>query len=263
MRLSKLVFILFVCFYLPVQSFAWGNLGHRIVGQIADSYLTAKTRLAVQKILGTESVAMASTWADFIKSDTSMKYLSAWHYADFPKGLGFSEFNDELRKDTTVDAYTRIKFLVAELKKKNLSLDKKRMYLRLLIHIVGDVHQPLHVSPEGTEGGNNIKLTWMGQNTNLHTLWDSHLIEFQQLSYTEYAAAINHTTTAERRTLQKQPINQWLFDSYVISSRLHDEIKEANPRLSYLYNFQHIQILNDQLLKGGVHLAGLLNSIFG
>lgn len=143
-------------------------------------------------------------------------------------------------------------------------MSKKKMYLRLLIHIVGDIHQPLHVSPEGTEGGNSVKVTWMGQNTNLHSVWDSYLIDFQQLSYTEYTKTINHTTAAQRKKLQKQPMSKWLFESYTISQQILNEVKEPSPKINgYLYNFQHIQTINEQLVKGGVHLAGILNKIFG
>jgi hypothetical protein len=242
---------------------AWGMLGHRIVAQIADSYLNQKARAEIKKILGNESMAMASNWADFIKSDTSYRYLSPWHYADFPGGLSYEQMKEELKKDTTTDAYTKLNFLVRELKKKNLSMDRKKMYLRLLIHIVGDLHQPLHVSPEGTQGGNDVKLTWFGSSSNLHRVWDEQLIGYQELSYTEYATAINHTTAAQRKIWQKQPVSRWLYDSYVIAEKLHEELSAANPKLSYRYNYDHIDTLNDQLLKGGVHLAGLLNQIFG
>ena len=243
----------------------WGQLGHRIVGEIADSYLTAKTKAEIKKILGNESIAMASNWPDFIKSDTSFKYLDTWHYINFEKGLSYDQMKNVLKIDTgkVNDAYAAIVFLTKELKRKNLAMSKKQMYLKLLIHIVGDVHQPLHVSPVGSTGGNDIKLQWFGQNSNLHRVWDSDLIDFQQLSYTEYTNYLNHTTVAERKKLQSEPVSKWIYDSYVIAQDLHNEIKENNPKLSYRYNFDHIQTLNEQLLKGGVHLAGLLNEIFG
>ena len=243
----------------------WGQLGHRIVGEIADSYLTAKTKAEIKKILGNESIAMASNWPDFIKSDTSFKYLDTWHYINFEKDLSYDQMKNVLKKDTgkVNDAYAAIVFLTKELKRKNLAMSKKQMYLKLLIHIVGDVHQPLHVSPVGSTGGNDIKLQWFGQNSNLHRVWDSDLIDFQQLSYTEYTNYLNHTTVAERKKLQSEPVSKWIYDSYVIAQDLHNEIKENNPKLSYRYNFDHIQTLNEQLLKGGIHLAGLLNEIFG
>jgi hypothetical protein len=258
------LFLVAVFFYLPMQAMCWGQLGHRIVGQIAESYLTDQAKAEIKKILGNESVAMASNWADFVKSDTAFKYLDTWHYINFEKGLTYNQLREVLKQDTAGvhDAYSAIVFLSKELKKKSLPLYKKRMYLRLLIHIVGDVHQPLHVSPVGSTGGNDIKLQWFGQNSNLHRVWDSDLIEMQQLSYTEYADYLNHTTASQRKKLQSEPVSKWLYDSYVIASDLHNEINEANPRLSYRYNYDHIALLNEQLLKGGIHLAGLLNNIF-
>ena len=260
---AAIIFFIFIFSSLPQRSMAWGMNGHRIVGEIAESYLSAKARSKIHKILGTESIAMASNWADFIKSDSTFRYLNTWHYIDFPGGLNYGQVQDALKKDIAADAYTKLNFLIRELKKKNLPRDKKVMYLRLLIHIVGDLHQPLHVSPEGTSGGNDIKLTWFGNPSNLHRVWDEQLIANQDLSYTEYVRAINHTTAAQRKAWQKEPVSQWIFDSYTISIQLHDELTEQNPKLSYRYNFDHFQTLNQQLLKGGVHLAGLLNQIFG
>jgi hypothetical protein len=252
-------------FYIPLKAICWGQLGHRIVGEIAETYLTAKTKAEIKKILGNESIAMSSNWADFIKSDSTYKYLDPWHYINFEKNLTYDQLKDVLKKDTGAvkDAYSAIVFLTRQLKKKNLALDKKQTYLRLLIHIVGDIHQPLHVSPVGSTGGNDIKLQWFGQASNLHRVWDSDLIEGQQLSYTEYSTYLNHTTASQRKKLQAQPISKWLYDSYVIAQDLHIELTETNPRLGYRYNYDHIKTLNEQLLKGGVHLAGLLNEIFG
>jgi hypothetical protein len=251
--------------YFPLQAMCWGQLGHRIVAEIADSYLTRKTKAAIKNILGSESIAMASNWADFIKSDTVYKYLDTWHYINFEKNITYDELKEVLKKDTgkVNDAYAAIIFLKKELKKKTLPVNKKRMYLKLLIHIVGDVHQPLHVSPVGSTGGNDIKVQWFGKSSNLHRVWDSDLIEEQQLSYTEYANFLNHTTAAQRMKLQAEPVSKWLYDSYVIAEKLHDEISQNDPRLSYRYNYDHIALLNAQLLKGGIHLAGLLNDIFG
>ena len=203
-RSIKKIAILGLFVYLPFSSMAWGLLGHRIVGQIADSYLTKHTKKEIFKILGNESVAMSSNWADFIKSDPSLSYLSPWHYCDFKGGLNAEEFKAELDKDTAVDAYTKINFMVKELKNKGLDQDKKAMYLKLLIHIVGDIHQPLHVGRPEDQGGNKIKVMWFGVSYNLHSIWDNQLINFQQLSYTEYAEAINHTTKAQRKEWQQR-----------------------------------------------------------
>lgn len=261
-RRLKRIAILALFIYLPFSSMAWGLIGHRIVGQIADTYLTRHTKKEIFKILGNESVAISSNWADFIKSDPSLSYLSPWHYCDFKGGLSADQFLAELEKDTAVDAYTKINFMVKELKNKDLEQDKKVKYLRLLIHIVGDIHQPLHVGRPEDQGGNKIKVMWFGTSYNLHAIWDNQLINFQQLSYTEYADAINHTTKAQRKEWQQQPLSAWFWDSYQLSERIYAGIKEPDQKLDYKYNFEFLAPMNEQLLKGGVHLAGLLNEIF-
>jgi hypothetical protein len=257
--------ILLFCFFfiVPFVSMAWGVLGHRIVGEIADSYLTAKARAEIQKILGTESIAISANWADFIKSDSTYNYLSAWHYINLDKGMSRGQVLAYLKSDTATDVYTKINFLVKELKNKSLLLEQKQMYLRLLIHLVGDVHQPMHASHKEDLGGNRIRVNWFNASSNLHAIWDEVLINFQQLSYTEYTAAINHTTLKQRQAWQKQSIGEWVAESYAIAEQLYPEISEKDQRLGYDYNFHHIQTVNEQLLKGGVRLAGLLNSIFG
>lgn len=248
-------------FYLPLQTMAWGQLGHRVVGEIADSYLKNKTRREIRKILGNESLAMASTWGDFIKSDPAYKYLDSWHYANFPDGLDYNGMQNFLKQDTTPNAYNRLRFIANELKRKDLPQDKKVMYLRMVIHLVGDIHQPMHTGRKEDLGGNLVKLQWFGQPGNLHRLWDSDLIGSEKLSYTEYARAINFTTRDQRRQLQLQPMEQWFFDSYKLSQNLYS-VTKPDSRLSYRYIFDHIATANQQMLIGGVHLAGLLNEIF-
>ena len=137
--IKTLLLVLF--FYLPSTSMAWGVLGHRIVGQIADSYLTPKAKIAISKILGNETIGMASNWADFIKSDSNFAYVSPWHYVNIDSGLPMQEVLNFLDKDIAIDAYTKINFLVKQLKNKKLPRADKVFYLKLLIHIVGDVHQ--------------------------------------------------------------------------------------------------------------------------
>ncbi len=253
------IYALFI--YLPIQSMAWGQLGHRIVGQIAESHLNPKTKLAIKSIMGNESLAMCANWADFVKSDKAYDYLYNWHFINFPGGLNQSELMTILKADTAVDAYTKINFMVKELKNKNLAKDKKVMYMRLLVHIVGDIHQPMHTGHLEDKGGNDVKLSWFGKSSNLHSIWDSELIESQQLSYTEYTQAINFCTAKQKSALQNDPLTQWISESYQIAQKLYAGVTPGD-KLGYRYNYDNIDLLNQQLLKGGIRLAGLLNQIF-
>ena len=258
--LKKLLLIGLLC-YIPFQTMAWGMLGHRVVGQIADSYLNKKTSREIKKILGNESVAMASNWADFIKSEPVYNYLGNWHYINLPAGINQAQLQHSLERDTVTDAYTRILFLTSELKNKSLAHDKKVMYLRLLIHIVGDLHQPMHTGHLDDLGGNRVQVSWFGQPSNLHRVWDSDLIESKELSYTEYTNSINFIQKSQLHLLQSEDLAKWVSDSYQISENIYAHVKSGD-KLSYRYIYDNLAIADQQLLKGGVHLAGLLNTIF-
>jgi hypothetical protein len=264
MNFHKKIILIAVLFCLPVRSMAWGQLGHRIVGEIAESYLSPKARLALKKVMGNESLAAASTWPDFIKSDPAFAYLSPWHYLDFKAGQSYEQTMEYLKVDTAVDAYTKLNFIMGQLKNRaQLAPDKQLMYVRLLVHIIGDIHQPFHVGRSEDQGGNKIKVLWQPNDaTNMHSVWDSKLIESQQLSFTEYTRFINFSTHAERVEWQSSDLTQWMYESNVIAEKLYNEVK-PDDKLGYKYIFDHIAIANQQLLKGGVRLAGVLNKIFG
>jgi len=259
---DKVLFWLSFILVFPANAFAWGMLGHRVTGGIAEHYLNPKAKAEIKKLLGNESLAMATNWADFIRSDRFYDYLGPWHYININTGLSRQEVMKFLKEDTGVDLYTKLNFLVRELKSRKLPADKQAFYLKLLIHFIGDAHQPMHIGRPEDRGGNNIKLYWFGEPTNLHRVWDEQLIEFQQLSYTEHVAAINFISPQQKTKLMTQPLSEWIYESYEIAQKLYAEVR-PDDRLTYNYNYKHVNIMNQQLLKGGVRLAGVLNEIFG
>jgi hypothetical protein len=258
----KLAILITVCTYLPAQVFAWGMIGHRVVGQIADSYLSSKSRKAVQSILGGESLAMSSNWADFIKSDSSYNYLGSWHYVNLPAGLDEQGVFSYLNSEKAPNVYNKIPEMVSILKNKQSTIDQKKMALRLLVHLVGDLHQPMHTGRKDDLGGNKVNITWFGSRSNLHRLWDENLVESQELSYTEYATAINHPSKADLALWRKSTLQQDVFESYQVVNKIYDMVK-PDDKLSYKYNFDALETLNQQLLKGGVRLAAIINNIYG
>ncbi|RZM01936.1 MAG: S1/P1 Nuclease, partial [Pedobacter sp.] len=143
-----------------------------------------------------------------------------------------------------------------------LPADKKLLYVRLLVHFIGDMHQPMHTARKDDQGGNKVKVLWFNTPSNLHQVWDEKLVEFQELSYTEYAAAINFTSKQQRDALYKQPISEWMWNSYTLAEKIYADIKQPDQKLDYKYNYNYVAILNKQLLEAGVHLAGVLNDIF-
>lgn len=259
MKKSILVLALFCA---PLLAGAWGVLGHRIVGEVADHYINAKTRKAIQQLLGNESIAMAANWADFIKSDTSYNYLSNWHYVNLKADLSKTEVFSFLDQQTGPNIYSKINEMVKVLKEKKSTFAQKKLALRMLIHLVGDLHQPMHTARFEDLGGNRILLTWFGEKSNLHRVWDESLIDFQQLSYTEYTKAINHPTVAQFTTWQKSSLKECVYESYTICNKIYATGIKNDDKLSYRYNFDWIETVNQQLLKGGVRLAKILNDIY-
>ncbi|WP_316737920.1 S1/P1 nuclease [Pedobacter aquatilis] len=256
------VAILGLLTYLPMQVNAWGMTGHRVVGEIADSYLKSKTRKAIQAILGSESLAMSANWGDFIKSDSAYNYLYNWHFVNLPANLDKQGVYNFLETEKDPNLYNKILELTAVLKKPGATLAEKKLALRMLVHMAGDLCQPMHVARKEDLGGNRISVLWFNEKSNIHRVWDEQLIEYQQLSYTEYTKAINHPSAVQLYNWQNTTLKDCIYESYQVCSKIYDKTK-PDSKLSYRYNFDWVDTLNEQLLKGGIRLAKMLNDIYG
>lgn len=257
----KVALVLLAALYLPLNAGAWGMLGHRIVGQIAETHLTGKAAKGVKAVLGNESLAMASNWGDFIKSDPAYDYLYNWHFVNLPEGLDKKGVFDVLDTEKGANVYNKIPEMIAILKNKQSTADEKRLAMRLLIHLVGDLNQPMHTARKEDLGGNKVYVSWFGEKSNLHRVWDESLIGYQQLSYTEYANAINYPSTDQLKAWRNSSLKDFVYGSYLACNRIYANTK-ADERLSYKYNFEFVGLLNEQLLKGGICLANILNDIY-
>jgi hypothetical protein len=249
---------------MPMSSFAWGVTGHRVVAEIASRHLTPQARKAIIALLGPQGMAMVANWPDFIKSDTTHRYdhTSPWHYLDFPVNSSRAQFDEVLKAHSSGEnLYAQTQVMIQQLKDPKTSKNDKVFALTFLIHLMGDLHQPLHIGRDEDQGGNKVQLMWFDRPTNLHRVWDEHLIEFQQLSYTEYTQALDTASAAEVRKFQGGSIADWMFESNQLSNKVYS-LTHANDKLSYRYNFWFISDLNSQLLKGGLRLAAVLNNIY-
>ncbi len=257
---KKLAIVLALA-YAPFTANAWGVLGHRIVGEVADSYLQAKTRLAIKQILGTESIAMTANWGDFVRSDSSYNYLSSWHYVNLDPNLSVTDLFKYLDNQPAPNVYNKTIEMISVLKNHKSTMDQKKLALKMLIHLIGDMNQPMHTAHKDDLGGNKVQVLWFGEKSNLHKVWDEGLIDFQQLSYTEYTKAINHPTPLQLSNWQKSSLKDCVWESYSICSKVYATVKN-DDKLSYKYNFDWVGTVNEQLLKGGVRLAKILNDIY-
>jgi len=239
----------------PSSLFAWGSNGHRIVGRIAMNHLTDEAARAVECLLGPEGLDQASTWPDEIRSDPNWKKADPWHFLS----IDDAETLETTARDPAGDVLEAIQRFTAVLRDPQATRESKQEALSFLVHIVGDIHQPLHVGRRADHGGNSVKVIWFKEESNLHTVWDSGMIDNERLSFSEFAAFIDHPTLQELQTWQNSAPADWANESKALRDRVY---QIGDGKLSYEYVYRNIPLVKRRLLQGGVRLAGLLNSIF-
>ncbi len=255
------VFI-FLMNYSPV--FGWGKTGHRVVAEIAEQNLTKRAKRQIHKITGKQSLAYFANHPDFIKSDPDLyKKTSSWHYVNFLPGMNKNDFNLSLKESSDQNLYKRMLILTNDLNnRKNLSPEQVLESLYFLVHLMGDAHQPLHLGREEDLGGNKIEVKWFGNNTNLHSLWDDKLVDFQKYSYTEYAGILDYRDKKFKSKMTSGNLEDWLYETYLKADFIYSGVNNGD-KLRFRYDYDHVEILESQLLKAGLRLAKVLNEIFG
>jgi hypothetical protein len=258
---STKTFFLFFFLLCCSTSFGWGVTGHRVVAEIAQNHLTKKARKELQELIGRQTLALWSNWPDFIKSDTThtWDHTYKWHYINVPAGKSKEEFLQYIKNLPGENLYTQIQAMMEQLKDKKLSAEQRRTALFFLVHLVGDLHQPLHIGREEDLGGNRITVYWFDKRTNLHTVWDHDLVEFQQYSYTEYAHALDVLDKSQEASYQQSSLDNWFYESYELADKVY-RLSQPGAKLSYRYNYIFKNDLDNQLLKGGLRLSFLLNN---
>ena len=226
-----------------------------MVGEIAARHISPATRDYVKKLLGDESLAHAGTWADFIKSDSRWDYINSWHYVNVSRGRDY----DQVGKSKSGDVIRAIIAMEDLLRNSKVEFEKRQTALKLLIHFIGDIHQPLHNGYAADQGANLVEVSWFELSSNLHMVWDEKLIELQKMSYSEYATFLDHASADEIKKWNDSSVLDWhkesremLEDIYQINRGLHWE---------YRYNYVHIKNLNRRLLQAGIRLAQMLDNL--
>lgn len=243
-------------------AYSWGVTGHRVIAEIAENNLTPKAKRNLKKIIGDQKLAYYANWADFIKADTTRTWdgTDKWHYVNVSPQANVARFTDTLKAQKAPNLYTQINVLSAQIKDKKTSAKDREVALHFLIHLMGDASQPMHLGRLEDLGGNTVKLKFFGAGTNLHSLWDSKLVDFQKYSYTEFAQILDVKSKEEVQKIQAGTLEDWLYDSHKAANNIYAN-SAADASYSYDYNYKYEALLEQQLLTGGLRLAKLLNEI--
>ena len=257
MKLNKLI-IGAVAAAMSFQALSWGQVGHRVTGAIAEQHLTPEAQLAISQLLMNEDLAEASTYADEMKSNPSefwQKTANPWHYVNVFDGKSYSD----IAPPPEGNAVTALEMFAKQLKSNQSSLAEKQLALKFIVHIIGDLHQPFHAGDGKDKGGNDIKLKFFWEDSNLHRVWDSGLIDRQKLSYTEWTRILN-------RKISEQQAKQWIQVDPKIwiaeSAEIRANVYPDSDKLSWDYQYQNLPIVKQRLQMGGVRIAAYLNALF-
>jgi hypothetical protein len=259
MRIRTLTALAALLLALPGSASAWGPTGHRVVGRIAEHHLTPEAQRGVAALLGPDSLARVSTWADDIRSDptwtTAPKDARPWHFLS----IDDNETLETTARDPKGDVLEAIQRFEKVLRDPQADRQSKAEALKFIVHFVGDVHQPLHVGRRPDRGGNEIIVLWFSDPSNLHSVWDSGMIDATKLSFSELAEFIDHPTPEEVTAWQSAPMADWIRESFNARQQVYDIGKRD---LGFDYSFRNMALVEKRLVQAGVRLAGLLNSVF-
>lgn len=256
-RISRGLLLSVLVVLSPIAG-AWGATGHRVTGALAEGWLSPQARAGVALILGSEDLARASTWADEMRSDPSPFWqhtASPWHYVTVPPGRTYAE----TAAPEEGDAVTALRRFERTLRDPDASLEARRLALRFAVHLIGDLHQPLHAGNGSDRGGNDLRVTWFGERSNLHRVWDSQMIDRERLSYSEWTAWLARAVTPEQLAAWSDTDPQvWIAESTALRDRLYPE----SDALSWEYGFSHLPTVRQRLSQAGVRIAVWLDAVF-
>ena len=286
--LPKIVATLLLLTLAP-SAHAWGPTGHRVVAEIAQRHLTPAAQLKVTSLLSGRSLADVANWPDELRSDPRYDKYKVLHYATVINSV--TSYRKSVKAPcgdlvVAIDAFTAFLrtgsrdalYSVKALSDKSDGTTKKacnpretepispETALMFLVHLIGDLHQPLHVGGDDG-GGNDVKVMWMDRwKTNLHSTWDEEMVDFERYGYTEYARFLDRASEADvTRWLAGDAIS-YADEAVAMRPKLYEFPDDVGTpvvhRIYYKYTNAQRDRMREQLLKGGIRLAGVLNAIF-
>lgn len=261
MKRKHIFIVAFVSLSLVLIS--WGYTGHRTIGQLAENHLNQTAKLEIKNLLGDTSIADACTWADDARKDPQFKETANWHFLNLPLGLSFEEFKNQVDTMSQGNVYSALINAEQTLKNRDTPRQQQVYALKFIMHFVGDLHQPMHISRAEDKGGNTIQLNYEDKGTNLHSLYDSKLLEKQGLDYIQLASKFDNVSAEDIKQWQSDSLITWIWESYQISSQLYAEVDAMGSRvIDEAYYQKHLPIVEKRIQQAAIRLAGVLNSIY-
>lgn len=263
-RYSVLSTITLVILWQSVQfcglSYGWGGYGHRVIAAIAEWCLRSETQSKIIAIVGeSNSLESVSNWASDMEREK--RKTSKWHYIYLPKNR--DDYIPERDCPRGGCLISSIEDFAEVLANDSAPLEKREEALKYVVHFIGDLHQPFHCGYREDSGGYDTKVIFARRKTNLHKVWDTDLLARDQMKFEDYVQKLfKRASPDDIKKMQESTILEWMSESRSIL-RNHAYTYPSSGILDFAYQDHSLGIIDNQLLKAGVRLAGFLDAVLG
>ena len=230
-----------------------------MVAYVAQQNLSKGALKRITALLEGHSLVYVANWMDNASHTEEYAYTKTWHYVNVePEEQTYANSQKEAKGDVV----TAINGIVERIKSGTLTKDEERVELMMLIHLVGDMHCPMHAGHKSDRGGNGTNVKFFGQQKKLHSVWDSEIVESaHRWSYAEWAEQIDILNPKAKKAITQGTPNDWIEESVTLAAKVY-EMSSAGTNLSYDYVAHFASIVEQQLLNGGLRLAALLEELY-
>lgn len=237
------------------NAWSWGQKGHDTTCAIAQRHLTKEAKAAIDELLDGRSIIYWANWLDNASNTPEYAYTKSWHY----KNIDAAETYEEAPLLETGDVVRAIEAQTELLKDKSLDRETRQLALKMLIHLVGDIHQPLHMGHRSDKGGNRWPVNFFDRDTNIHAMWDTQIVERAHAwTHTEWAEELDRLKEEQVEAICQGTPNDWGKETYEVTCRVYADTPESAVLL-FDYLRAWTPTVEEQLLKGGLRLAWVLN----
>lgn len=241
-----------------MSAFAWSQKGHDTVAFIAENHFTQATADSVAALLDGKSPVYWANWLDNASHTPAYAYTKTWHYKNIDEGVAYEDAPLNEKGDVVRAVCEQVEILKSPVSTR----DQKVLAFKILIHCVGDMHQPMHMGHLSDLGGNQTKVRFFNRDANLHGIWDGSIMNSGHAwTYTEWREQLDRLTPEQEAAEIQGTVDDWGRQTHAIATRVYDKMK---PGISVSYNevAEWTPVIEQQVLRGGLRLAHLLNGIY-
>lgn len=254
----KKIAVLCMAGFCTLTAFGWGQKGHDTTAAIASRHLSKATAYEVSNILDGAPMVYWANWLDNASHTPEYAYTNTWHYKNIDEGQKY----EDVAPFESGDIVTALRQQISVLDNPKSSKEQKSLALKILIHLMGDLHQPMHMGHATDKGGNQTQVRFFSQGSNLHSVWDTKLPNAaHDWTFTEWADILDRADRNTQRELTAGNIDDWAKQSHGIATKLYEAFP-SGTKIAYDEIAEWTPTVEQQFLRGGLRLARVLNAIF-